>query len=113
MDKITAWFAAKRWRSSLAHALMALGFMVPFVLLALITPWFLLCGVMLVVGWFHGREKVQHEYRVKGTAQTATVFFEGWNPKEWDFYSRVEFGAPVVAAVATAIFWVMVLWAFA
>jgi hypothetical protein len=103
MKNILNWFAAERWRASLSHAIIAVGFMVPFLLVSIWIPTAQWIGVAFVIGWFWSREKTQHEYRAKGGRQTAFVFTIGWLPWEWDLYSRFEFIVPAFTSAGLSL----------
>lgn len=85
---------------SLFHCLLA----VPLQLVVALITGSAWIGFVAVLFYFYGREKVQHEYRLKGGANTATVWHLGWWPGEWDDWSIADFMAPALVSAALAAF---------
>ena len=104
MRWITNWIAEKRWRSSFSHVLLSVPmFAVVYLALALFkvaNP--TLPATTFIVAWWWSREKVQHEYRLKGSDRTIFVWHKGWLPFEWDRYSILDFLLPSFFGVTLA-----------
>lgn len=92
---------ADRLLRSLFHCLLA----VPIQLVAALLAQSAWAGAIAVVFYFYGREKVQHEYALKGAASTATVWHRGWWPGEWSRASRFDFILPAAQSVIAALAW--------
>tara|TARA_R110000868_G_scaffold411755_1_gene708949 strand:- start:46344 stop:46631 length:288 start_codon:yes stop_codon:yes gene_type:complete len=92
-----------RYAKSLFHCVLALP-MQAFAW-AVCGPW---ASVLAVAYWFYSREIVQYQYSIKGDASTATVWYKGWWPGEWDFWSQMDFIAPVVSSLLVVIIGLMI-----
>ena len=86
------WPEFNRIKSSFSHILT--GF-IPFIVGTLIfcNMW---VGVFAVLCVFWSREKCQHQYKLKGSAPTYTVWNTGWLPLEWEFASQLDLYIPVL-----------------
>ena len=104
-NKYLEWTAKKRWRSSLSHVTLS----VPIYGLVFLTSLLIslpspnAIAATFVVAWWWSREKTQHEYRVKDSKPTYTVWHKGWLPLEWDRHSILDFVLPVVVVVLVSI----------
>lgn len=64
-----------------------------------------LAGAMLGCGFFIGREHAQAEYRAiekhYGGKRANMPEFEGFNPRNWDIKSLLDFLLPIIATLST------------
>jgi hypothetical protein len=86
------WPNFDRFKFSLSHIVTGI---VPFVIGALLF-WSLWVGVFAVFCVYWSREKCQHQYKLKVTKSTYTVWNKGWLPHEWDFASQLDLYVPVL-----------------
>lgn len=106
MQNILDWFSRYRWRSSLSHILLT----IPLFALVFIVSKFIgfqqpsIIATAFIVAWWWSREKTQHEYKLKGSERTITVWHKGWLPFEWDLYSVLDFGMPVLFSIVLVYF---------
>lgn len=105
ISRYLSWTAQKRWRSSLSHVVLSVPIygLVYLISLLISLPSPNAIASAFVVAWWWSREKTQHEYRVKGSERTYTVWHKGWLPLEWDRYSILDLALPVVAVVLFSI----------
>jgi hypothetical protein len=86
------WPTFDRFKSSLSHILT--GF-IPFIIGSLLfgSLW---VGAFAVLCVYWSREKCQHQYKLKGSKPTYTVWNKGWIPFEWEFASQLDLYVPVL-----------------
>lgn len=87
----------KRLFSSLGHCLSSLAIQL---LCLIIMP--AKYTIIAPIFFYYGREKVQHEYRLKGDESTSTVWQYGWIPFEWPFSSQLDLYLPAITAVCVS-----------
>jgi hypothetical protein len=105
MQSILNWISAARWRKSLSHCFEAIG---PYVVASL-AFWNVWCGVATVIGWAYSREVIQSQMKAKQPgASTVTVWYVGYLPWQWDFWSMMDVLFPVVSSVLLTV--ILKLW---
>lgn len=103
MNRLLAWFAAKRWRMSLSHCFEGLliqipiGFLVDFRI-----------GALAVVVWYWSRKKIEAEFESLGReafdAYQSHVdsWTVGWFPWQWDAYKIMDVALPAISSALIA-----------
>lgn len=104
LNKLGYVFTPYAW---LGHVLLGLVIQavaaVPLRLAGVSAAWWI--GAALSAGFWWGREKMEHEFALKGLAGLRTVapfWWRGWMPWDWGWSSAMEFLAPSAACLAVA-----------